>query len=878
MGFVEKGSQLRADRIDFGAPGGSNENYYDGDFGDFDGDGRIDRALLSRYGLLFNTGGGALLPVSTQVVGMPPNSRPSLTGFIFGDEVSIGNDAVQWADVDGDGDLDNVMGGNGEQFALQVNQRGRFSLKWKKSGSALNIVNIDVDRDGDVDFVAAHAFCDEPTCGHGCPDPMSCTTGGWPKELHLWINDGKGNFTDETAARGLGGLGDQLIVGLVAGDVDGDRDFDVVMLKHSGILVGRNDGTGSFSLTPYAFAVTIRPIGPVTSGFSQGMNLGDIDADGDLDLVAALRRDEVAYPKVGHAIFINDGKGSFVEDATRWDSAGYPDWLQGGNGKLLDLDYDGDLDFAAVNLDGNHLQIFLNDGAGKLRYDAARSIIFMSEPIKLGNDTDVTDLDGDGAYDIWLGNASQKPKILVNTHVDSSGLPADLPRNLRVVSAATGGIRLSWNAPPFAATARHYKVYRTTASGLASDDRRLLRVVANSVHEDEGFSAPITRFTTTAYLGDPDVTLDGSKDEIQFLDRTAEAGVTYYYAVSHIGTENTESRQTAEVMATVAPVGGIDGTAPALDIVGPTSQEWGASPRIVVAYGDGGSGVDPSTVSVKLDQALGAGRPAGAELADLAVRKDATAFVAPIKPPLELPIGLTTLTVRVADKAGNVAMRQVKFYVALAAARRPTASFTSTGGAMATIALSGDASSDADGAVMRWDWYFHDGLTAQGRNVTRTYPAAGTYPVTLVVRDNEGGVDATTSMITVTGAAPADGGAGDVGGGSPDGGAGDADAGGGPDGGAGTEGGGGDGPATPPGDGGSAADGGQGQTSDGGGRPAAGGGGGCGCGLGRGSTSGPTLIWVLAAALAAARSVGRRHRRSAGGSAGIRPERSPTGA
>ena len=36
----------------------ANNNYYDGDFADFDGDGKMDRLLGSRFGLLRNKGGG----------------------------------------------------------------------------------------------------------------------------------------------------------------------------------------------------------------------------------------------------------------------------------------------------------------------------------------------------------------------------------------------------------------------------------------------------------------------------------------------------------------------------------------------------------------------------------------------------------------------------------------------------------------------------------------------------------------------------------------------------------------------------------------------------------------------------------------------------
>ena len=62
-GWTDESLRLQTRTFDFGAPGGSNENYYDGDFADFDGDYRMDRAAISRFGLLWNTGEGMLTPV-----------------------------------------------------------------------------------------------------------------------------------------------------------------------------------------------------------------------------------------------------------------------------------------------------------------------------------------------------------------------------------------------------------------------------------------------------------------------------------------------------------------------------------------------------------------------------------------------------------------------------------------------------------------------------------------------------------------------------------------------------------------------------------------------------------------------------------------------
>lgn len=757
-GFLDRSTNLMTSTFSFTgtfpAAGDSNENYYDGDMGDFDGDGWMDRALIARYGLLLNTGGGFMTPAANTIVGGT---------YRFGDKDGVGNDAAQWADVDNDGDLDILQGGNGETLTLQINAGlGRFTTKPIPSVSALNIVNIDIEKDSDVDFAIAHSFCSDAACGHGCAE-TNCA-GTWPKQFNLFLNDGNGNFSNVTTARGFpNNFGTNLIVGLVAGDVDGDGDFDLMMINGiaRAITLARNNGSGFFTLANIPFAVAMAPIRPIGSGFGQGMNLGDIDGDGDLDLVCALVRDTAGspHPLVAHAVFINDGAGNFVEEtATRFTVAG-TNFLSGGNGKLMDVDYDGDLDFFAFNGNTKEFQIYLNDGTGDFTYSTNDSRIFTggSPSAGTGADGDVTDLNRDGSYDVWIGAAGQDVRTLINTYQSVDGLPANSPRNFRVLSAETNGITLAWQHPPYADVARWYKVYRSTAPNLAPTDRRVLKRVAISRHQDEGFAAPITRFTTTAYLNDADVTLVGTSNEVQFIDRTALPGMTYYYTVAHVGTENIESLPTAELAASAPSVDGPDATPPSLEIVSPVMQDWSAYARVVLNYADGGSGINPSSLRVSFNRTLGdpaaGGRAAGADITDLSFRKDDHAYIAALTPPLSISNNLlVTMTASIADNAGNTRTQQVQFFVTVTSPQPPAASFSANatnGLAPLTVNLDSSGSTDPDGKVVRWEWYFGDGTAALGRNIPKTYSGGGNFAVTLLVRDTHGGVSTTLRTVTV---------------------------------------------------------------------------------------------------------------------------------
>ena len=66
----------------------------------------------------------------------------------------------------------------------------------------------------------------------------------------------------------------------------------------------------------------------------------------------------------------------------------------------------------------------------------------------------------------------------------------------------------------------------------------------------------------------------------------------------------------------------------------------------------------------------------------------------------------------------------------------PTADFSfSTDGLTASFT---DQSSDSDGIVVAWSWDFGDSSTSTAQNPSHTYAGSGTYPVTLIVTDDEG--------------------------------------------------------------------------------------------------------------------------------------------
>jgi len=92
----------------------------------------------------------------------------------------------------------------------------------------------------------------------------------------LYANRGDGTFVDESERSGLGD--DGWGTGVEVGDVDGDGHVDVFVTNFGPDALYRNRGDGTFAPTPD---------GPGIAGWSTGAALFDAERDGDLDLFVA---------------------------------------------------------------------------------------------------------------------------------------------------------------------------------------------------------------------------------------------------------------------------------------------------------------------------------------------------------------------------------------------------------------------------------------------------------------------------------------------------------------------------------------------------------------------------------------------------------------
>lgn len=174
-----------------------------------------------------------------------------------------------------------------------------------------------------------------------------------------------------------------------AGDVDGDGDADlVVAMEWAPVQVLLNDGRGRFSADPTRV--------PQTTHDHEEAALADLDGDGDLDLAIVSEDDRAAE------LWLNDGRGRFaVADFEAASDAV-------GNGIIaVDVDADGDLDLVAANANGDRL--LRNDGAARFSHDpeALPTVEGISQDVIAG------DVDGDGDADLVLGKENGA-RLLLN--------------------------------------------------------------------------------------------------------------------------------------------------------------------------------------------------------------------------------------------------------------------------------------------------------------------------------------------------------------------------------------------------------------------------------------------------------------------------------
>ncbi len=379
---------------------------------DLDGDGDPDLVVVSGPGSTLNVFRNDGSFTFTDVTALLPS------------EATIEAGGVELFDADGDRRVDILLlagpgsASNPPLSNVLLRNLGSFQFQAVAlpdvAGLVRDVAVFDADRDGDLDLAFANGS--DGVHGGETADPNA-----------LLVNQGgsqggvRGTFVIDATFKNAAWNGPSFNLAVASGDIDNDGDADLFFGRADTQAVDgvpgqpnvllRNDGGLAFT------DVSASNLQPLFSDNTEGARFGDLDGDGDLDLMVANSVFSIGPASSGD-FYRNQGNGVFVED-----TAAFPQTVESENAlrlgtRLVDVDLDGDLDvvmFLHEFFDfngssglptGGDDQLFVNQGGaqGGVNGTFALDASYSSGGIFVTSDQIWADFDLDGDDDAWISN------------------------------------------------------------------------------------------------------------------------------------------------------------------------------------------------------------------------------------------------------------------------------------------------------------------------------------------------------------------------------------------------------------------------------------------------------------------------------------------
>ena len=380
-------------------------------------------ALASIAALIALGLGAATAPA--QVVFEPPVSYPASVGV-------ASNETMATGDIDGDGDVDAILGGIvGSGTAVLINQGDASftqagNVDHLGSSSDPGTIGLaDLDDDGDLDLVIARtqvtvglndgtgAFIDAGSyspapflglatvgdvTGDGIPDIVAVSQVFFGAVEVLYLPGlGDGTFGPHVS---LHVSGFALLGAPKLADLDDDGALDIVISRKFGatevwVLLSGDD-----------FALVTLPF----TGGTNALDLADVDGDGHPDLLNTASDPDLLTLRRGLG-------GSAFGPAANWSVVETPRDFD-----VVDFDGDGHLDVAVSGLHADAVEVLRGDGRGGFSSSLIVSNAYQAWTVA------ARDLDGDGRGDLIVGSGDNNHplQVLLNHTYEASSAYSDM--------------------------------------------------------------------------------------------------------------------------------------------------------------------------------------------------------------------------------------------------------------------------------------------------------------------------------------------------------------------------------------------------------------------------------------------------------------------